>query len=149
MSLRAHLAGVELNGRAVPFNINTTELDQHVTVRFPVSATSNTLRIRIKNDFGLSLSPSLPPLGNSSQGLRVISESWTPSRDSLTLEVSGTPGKEYEIAVWNPAQVNSVENAELVKSGSQEAKLNFRLPANASEPYAREKITIHFSGKAQ
>ena len=149
VSLRAHIVGLELNGRTLPFKINKTELDQHVTVRFPVNATSSTLRLRIKNDFGLSFSPSLPALGNSSQGLRIISESWTPARDGLTLEVSGVPDKTYEFGVWNPAQVESVENAELVKSTSEESKLSFRVPASASETYPHEKITIHFSGKPQ
>ena len=73
------------------------------------------MRLRIRDDFGLSISPVLPPLGSASQGLRVLSESWTPARDALTLEVSGAPGRQYEIGMWNAAQVASVEGAELVK----------------------------------
>ncbi len=68
-----------MNGRRVPFQIKKSDVDQHVTVQFPVAAGENTLRIRLRNDFGLSLSPALPPLGSTSQGLRVLSESWTPA----------------------------------------------------------------------
>ena len=95
------------------------------------------MRIRLKNDFGLSLSPALPPLGSASQGLRVMSESWAPARDSLTLDVSGAQGKQYEIGIWNPAQVTSVEGAELVpaKADAENATIKVQIPANATEPY--------------
>jgi glycogen debranching enzyme len=148
VSLRAQIMGVEMNGRPVPFQIHKSDVDQHVTVRFPANSGSSTLRIRVKNDFGLSLSPALPALGSSSQGLRVISESWTPARDSLTLEVSGAAGKQYEFAVWNPLQVASVEGADLIRTAAGDARMKVQIPANASEPYVRERITIHFTGKA-
>ncbi len=149
VSPRAQIAGVEMNGRRVPFQIKRSAVDQHVAVQFPVVEEQSTLRIRIKNDFGLSLSPSLPPLGSASLGLRVISESWTPARDSLTLEVSGAAGKQYEVGIWNPAQVTSVEGAELVRTDVESARIKVTIPANPSEPYPRERIVIHFTGKTQ
>ncbi len=147
VSLRAQIAGVELNGRRVPSQINKSDVDQHVTVRFPVNSGASTLRIRLKSDFGLSLSQALPPLGSSSQGLRVISESWTPTRDSVTLEISGAQGRRYEVGMWNSAQVTSVEGAELVRTDGESARINVAIPANTSEPYPRERIVIHFTGK--
>ena len=149
VSLRAQISGVEMNGRPVPFQIKTSDVDQHVTVRFPVAAGENALRIRIRNDFGLSLSLALPPLGSASQGLRVLSETWTPARDSLTLEVSGTHGRQYEVGVWNAAQVASVEGAELIRTDAESGKLKVEIPANASEPYPRERIIIRFTGKTR
>ena len=82
LSLRAQILGAEVNGRKVPFQVNKSDVDQHVTVQFPVASGESTLRLRIRDDFGLSISPVLPPLGSASQGLRVLSESWTPARDS-------------------------------------------------------------------
>ena len=151
VSLRAQIAEAEMNGRRVPFQINKSDVDQHVTVRVSLGSGANTLRIRLKNDFGLSLSQALPALGSSSRGLRVISESWTPAGDSLTLEVSGAQGRQYEVGMWNSAQVASVEGAELVpasaKTGAENAGIQIKIPANTSEPYPREKIVIHFTGK--
>jgi glycogen debranching enzyme len=149
LSLRAQVAAVELNGRRVPFQIHKSDVDQHVSVRVPVNEGPDTLRIRLNNDFGLSLSPTLPLLGSASQGLRVISESWAPAHDTLTLEVSGTQGKQYEVGAWNPAQVTSVEGAELVpvKTGAENGRIQVKIPANTSEAYPREKIVIHFTGK--
>jgi hypothetical protein len=82
----------------------------------------------------------------------VISQSWSPARDSLTLEVSGAAGTQYEVGMWNSAQVTSVEGAELVaakmKTGA-ESSFRVSIPPNISEPYPREKIIIHFTGKTQ
>ena len=148
VSPRAQIANVEMNGRRVPFQIHKSDVDQHVSVRIPVNGGTETLRIRLKNDFGLILSPTLPPLGSASQGLRVISESWSPARDSLTLEVSGAQGKRYEIGMWNSAQVASVEGAELVPAaGAEGGRILVKIPVNTSEPYPREKVVIHFIGK--
>ncbi len=147
VSVRAQILSAEVNGKKVAFHMNKSDVDQHVTVQFPVASGENTLRLRIRDDFGLSISPALPPLGSASQGLRVLSEAWTPSRDRLTLEVSGAQGRRYEIGMWNSAQVTSVEGAELVKIDADSARVNFTIPANASEPNPHETIVIHFTGK--
>jgi glycogen debranching enzyme len=149
VSPRAQVIGVEMNGKRIPFQIKKSDVDQHVAVQFAVAAGENTLRIRLKNDFGLSLSPVLPPLGSTSQGLRVLAESWTPTRDTLTLEIAGAQGKHYELEMWNPAQVASVEGAELSRTNAEDAKVSVMIPNNESDPYPRQKIVIHFAGKAQ
>jgi glycogen debranching enzyme len=149
VSPRAQIIGVEMNGRRVPFQINKSEVDQHVVLKFPFTAGESTLRIRLRNDFGLTLSPALPPLGSSSQGLRVLSESWTPARDTLTLEIAGAQGKQYELGLWNPAQVTSVDGAELLRTNAENARIRLTIPKNESEPYPRERIVVRFSGKTQ
>jgi glycogen debranching enzyme len=149
VSLRTQIIGAEMNGRRIPFQIKSSDVDQHVTVQFPVAVGKNKLSIRIRNDFGVSLSPVLPRLGSASEGLRVLSESWTPARDSLTLEVSGAQGRQYEVGMWNPAQVASVEGGELVKSNAESARMNLTIPTSGTETYPREKIVIHFAGKTK
>ncbi len=146
LSPRAQVAGAELNGRSVPFHLEKNAADQHVTVRFAAYGGPNVLRIRLKNDFGLSFNSTLPALGARSRGLRVVSESWNSSHDALTLDVSGAAGGQYELSVWNPQQIVSVEGAELVKASGGEKKLRIHFDENAGERYPREKITIHFAG---
>src|SRR6266496_4100036 len=146
LSPRARVTGAELNGRPVPFHPEKNAADQHVTVRFPVYGGPNVLRIRLKNDSGLSFNSTLPPLGARSRGLRVVSESWNPSLDALTLDVSGAAGGHYELDLWNPEQIVSVEGAELVKTSGVEKKLRIHFDENAGERYPHEKIMIHFSG---
>jgi glycogen debranching enzyme len=143
ISLRTKVQTVELNGKAVPFQVETRAGDQHVAVQFPVKAGKYMLRIRLLNDFGLSEQASLPALGSTSHGLRILSETWSASRDQLTLEVSGAAGSEYRLSVWNPGEIQSVEGAEL----NPNAAIVIRIPQDDSEPYPHAKVVIHFAAR--
>ena len=147
LSPRAQILGAEVNRKKVLFQVSKSDVDQHVTVQFPLVNGDNTLRLRIRDDFGLSISPGLPTLGSASQGLRVLSESWTPARDTLTLELSGAEARQYELGMWNAAQVASVEGAEVVKIDADSSRINLTIPGSTSEPYPHEKLVIHFAGK--
>ena len=140
LSLRTRVIGVEMNGRPLPFKLEPNGNDQHLSVRFPVNGGPNNLVIRLKNDFGLALSNELPALGSASRGLRVLSESWNASKTELKLEVSGREGSRYELNVWNPGQVSSVEGAVLTKLG----KLEIQMPQGAADSYLQQKVAIHF-----
>ncbi|MCU1306445.1 MAG: hypothetical protein JWN45_1140, partial [Acidobacteriaceae bacterium] len=139
LSPRARITGAELNGRSVPFQISKNDIDQHVVVRLTIPKGKSTLRLRLRNDFGVSYVSSLPPLGSSSLGLRVISDSWSASGDAESLEVAGATGARYQLAVWNPGQIASVDGAE-IRSG----KLVVNIPVSSSDAYSRQKIMVHF-----
>jgi glycogen debranching enzyme len=138
-SLRTQVVSVQMNGRALPFKMQPNSNDQHLSVRFAVNGGSNHLVIRVKNDFGLALANELPALGSASHGLRVLSESWNVSKTALTMEVSGRAGSRYELEVWNPSQIASVEGATLSKLG----KLEIQMPPGAADSYVQQKLVIH------
>ena len=140
MSLRAEVISVEMNGRPLPFKMQLNAHDQHVLVRFPVYGGPNHVVIRVKNEFGLAFSNELPPLGSASRELRVLSESWNATRDQLMLDTSGRAGRTYELGVWNPDQVSSVDGAALSKQG----KLEIQMPQSSEDDYVPQKVTIHF-----
>jgi hypothetical protein len=164
LSPRAHVVGVEWNGRPLAFKVQSNgedksgseeesqNKDQHVSLRFPARAGSNRVVIRVKNDFGLSLSNELPPLGSTSRELRVLSESWNPVRTQLKVEVSGLPGTYYELGVWNPSQVSSVDGATL-----SQGKIHIEVPQSGdgiggatsgegtSEDYRHSTVVFHFA----
>jgi glycogen debranching enzyme len=117
-SLRAEVVSVEMNERPLPFQIHPNAEDQHVSMRFQVHGGPNSVVIRVKNDFGIALENQLPALGSTSRGLRVLSNSWNSERNQLIVEVSGAPGMGYELGVWNPGQISSVEGAALTKQGN-------------------------------
>ncbi len=141
LSVRAEVVSVELNGRSVPFKMESNRNDQHVSVRFPVYGGPNNLVIRLKNDFGLTFSNELPPLGSANRALRVTSELWNTSKNQYTLEVEGRSGVQYEMEVRNPAQISQVEGATLTKSG----RLELRMPPGNNDAYVAEKIVIRFA----
>ena len=138
-SLRTKIVAVDLNGKAQAFKVRPNLEDQHVVVRFPVGSGANVLTIRVKNDFGLALANELPALGSTSRGLRVISESWNGDRSQLTLEVSGVPGMDYELGVWNAEQIASVEGGILARD-----KIQIKIPKAKSAGYTHQQVLIHF-----
>src|SRR2546425_761340 len=147
LSPRASVLGAEQNGQRVEYRAAAHQGDQHVETRFAVPEGASTLRIHVKNDFGVSYASTLPPLGATSRGLRVISQTWSGERDRLELEFTGAAGKGYEMAVWNPGQIESVEGAQLVKKDGEAAKIQIQFPATTSDTYPHRKVVFHLAGK--
>jgi hypothetical protein len=144
-SLRTSVASVELNGRSLPFRVAASASDQHVAIRFPLTQTTSTVRIRLKNDFGISVSNALPALGSASHSLRVLSETWNSSRTQLTLSLSGLAGKTYELSIWNPSQVGSVKGAKLGAADQDLAKLVVEFPFADAESYVHQDVVLNFA----
>lgn len=141
-SLRTRVASVTMNDRALPFQIQANANDQHLKLRFPVVEGSNRLVIRVKDDFGLGYANELPHLGSTSRELRITSEAWNDAKDQLTLTVSGLPDGQYDLKVWNPGQIASVEGASLSHDD-----LQIHIPKGTTEFYATAKVVIRFKGR--
>jgi hypothetical protein len=146
-SSRAKITGARLNGRALPFKIEANSSDQHVTVNVPIIGNRNTIEIQMTNDFELSEASTLPALGSTSHGLRVLSESWSPKRDALTLLLSGAAETSYELSAWNPDQISSIEGAALEKKAGTEAKVRVQFPASAPGIDPQATVVFHFVAK--
>ena len=146
LSLRAEVAGADLNGKPVTLRLVPNAEDQHAQVHISAPPGTSTLRLRVRNDFGIAYDSTLPKLGSRNTGLRLLSESWTATRDTLTIDIAGLSGAEYELSVWNPAQTATVEGGELVASSSGLSKVRVRFPPSDSNVYTRGKIVFHFAG---
>lgn len=144
VSLRAKVTGAEVNGRKASLHTNKNSADQHAAVIVPLNTGTNLVRILITNDFGLFLDSQLPPLGSSSQGLRFVSESWTPGAESVTFDLAGLVGRTYSVGIWNPQQVSTVDGAAVEKVGGQ-TRLRISFPAASSQDYVHSKVTVHFT----
>jgi GH15 family glucan-1,4-alpha-glucosidase len=145
ISLRATVQKAELNGKPLPFRVEANDEDQHIFVRFPVAEGQKFLRIIVTNDFAVTATTVLPPLGSTNSGMRILSESWSPSHDQLTLDVSGAAGAPYELKIWNAAQIDHVDGAELKKRPDAPILIVQIPSAGGSENYAQTKVVIHFS----
>jgi GH15 family glucan-1,4-alpha-glucosidase len=146
VSLRAKVLGVDINGHAAPFRIVEHDTDQHVLMRLPVNVRQSVIQISLRNDFQLSYDASLPPLGTTSRQLRFISESWTPSRDSLTLELAGIAGSQYQLGISDGSQITSIDGGQLVKAANQQQGVLVRFPAHAADSYVHTILVFHFRG---
>jgi glycogen debranching enzyme len=140
VSLRAQMMTAEVNGHRVPFQMQNHEFDQHPALHASLVRGKNTVRIRVRNDFGISYASSMPSLGSISHGLRVTSESWSASHDSLVLGLDGFAGSQYPLPLWNAGQIASVEGA-VLKDGN----LVIKFPSDTPEAYSQQKVTIHFT----
>ena len=147
LSLRAEVQSVELNGRPLPFKLETNSSDQHLMTRFKAYGGPSTVRVKMRNDFSVSYASHLPELASSSEGLRILSEAWSTGQDALTLEVEGSGGSTYELAVFNGAQVASVEGGKLMKDRDGAEILTVTLPGSDSATPARGTLTIRLGSK--
>jgi glycogen debranching enzyme len=147
VSLRARIKQARLNGRPLRFEIQANPSDQHVTVNLPLTGGRNTVEIQVQNNFELGEASKLPALGSTSRSLRVLSESWTPDRDSLSVLFSGASGETYELTARNPGQIRSVEGAQLEAGSSQEAKVRVQLPVAAPGSDPQATVTFHFNAR--
>jgi glycogen debranching enzyme len=146
VSLHARIKQVRLNGRAQQFHLETHSSDQHVSIELPIDGTRNIVEINMEGNFELGWSSTLPPLGDTSHGLRVLSKSWTPAKDTLTLLLSGAAGESYDFWAWNASQISSVDGAQIDKVTDQPTdrpvKVHVQLPA--ATPDADPKVTVIF-----
>src|SRR4029434_3271052 len=121
LSPRAQVLGVILNGKLVPLRLEPPIVllephgtDQHLFISADLIAGTNTLKVRVRNDFAVSVANPLPALGSTSQGLRILSQSWNAAHDTLTLETEGLPGMTYTLSVWGKEQIKSIDGGRLI-----------------------------------
>jgi hypothetical protein len=146
ISLRSGVVSVELNGHGLQYRADANATDQHIAMRVPVTSNTNTIRIRLKNDFGLSIANVLPALGTASAGLRVLAQTWNQSRTQLTLSLSGLSGKSYDLSVWNPSQIASVKGGKLGEVHQDQAILSVEFPPQDPASYVHEEVVLNFAG---
>jgi glycogen debranching enzyme len=141
VSLRAEILSATLNGRPVKFKVERHGGDQHVVVEAELTAETNTLNIRTRNDFAITYSSQLPSLGSKSQGLRILSETWSASHDALTLATDGMPGQTYTLEIFGREQIQSVDGAKL---GAGDAIEQSFPQSEGDTGTMKQKVTIHF-----
>jgi glycogen debranching enzyme len=145
VSLRAKVKQVRLNGRVLPFHLNPSSSDQHVAIEAQIQSGVNKIEIDIRDNFELSYASTLPALGADSRGLRVLSESWSPTRDKLTLQLSGAAEENYELSAWNVQELVSIEGAQLEKVSASSAKVHVHLPAGFTGKDPETDVVFHFA----
>jgi glycogen debranching enzyme len=152
LSLRSEVELVEVNGHVTRWHgssarVETNASDQHVTVRVPLTGGTNSISIRLKNDFAIADTNTLPALGMPSEGLRVLSETWNQQRTQATFALSGLSGRSYTLSVWNPKQITSVRGGRLGSANFNRADLTVAFPATNVGSYVRQDLVIEFAGR--
>ena len=142
ISLRTKVQKVEWNRKPIAFQVEANQNDQHVVVRVPIKEEKSVLRIWLANDFDIAVDSTLPSLGGVSRGLRLLSQTWSASRDQLMLEFSGVSGAEYRVRVGGDETAIQKADGAKLDLGSDEWII--QLPSSTSETYAHQTVVIHF-----
>jgi hypothetical protein len=139
----ALVSRLDVNGRPLSYDQQISAEHHHLRIRFVLKEGLNVIRIRMANDFGVSYAFLLPELGSPSSDLRILSEEMGDLASPMDLELSGRAGTMYEMAVWNPGLIESVEGAELVKDAAGCAKLRVYFAEKDGGGYTHQRIMIH------
>jgi hypothetical protein len=145
LSPGASVFGATLNGRQVPIHVEPHGDDQHAVIEATLASGTNTLKLNVRNDFSVGYVQELPKLGSSSMGLRVLSETWSNSRDTLSLETEGIAGRTYSLSVWGKEQIKSVDGARITGDAIEQS---FAAGAGDREPQ-KQTVTIHLVNPAK
>ncbi len=86
----------------------------------------------------------LPELGSESSDLHILSEEAGDATSRMELVMAGRAGATYDLAVWNPGLIESVQGAQLVKDAAGGAKLRIHVEAKADEEYLHQRVVIYF-----
>jgi GH15 family glucan-1,4-alpha-glucosidase len=135
---------VEVNGRPQSFDQQIYSEHHHLKIRLALKEGKNTVRVRAPNDFGVSYAFRLPELGSESSDLRILSEEMGDATSPMLLETAGRAGAIYDLAVWNPGIIESIQGAELVKDAEAGAKLRIHFHGKENEEYVHQRVMIHF-----
>jgi hypothetical protein len=66
----------------------------------------------------------------------------------LTLELEGSGGRTYQLAVFNGAQITTVEGGKLTKASDGTEMLTVTMPGSDSAATTHATLTIHFGSKS-
>ena len=61
--------------------------------------------------------------------------------ESPQVALKGRAGSRYELGVWNPGQISSVNGGTLNKSG----RLEIEMPQGTPDSYTSQSLIIHFA----
>jgi glycogen debranching enzyme len=133
---------VEVNGRPQSFDQQISTEHHHLRIRFALQEGKNTVRIPVTNDFGVAYTFRLPELGSASSDLRILSEEMEDVTSPMVLETAGRAGATYDLAVWNPGMIASVQGAELLKDAAGSAKLRIHFAGKEGADYSHQRVVI-------
>ena len=136
-SPHARIVSVTEGGHKNAYNVEPTADDQHVHLRLTLSGERQEVEVRTEGDVRLAYDATLPQLGESSQGVRLVNEQWNASHSLWTLEFEGRPGAAYDMKLVG---ADSVEHVEGGAFEPNTGALHVSIPA--SRP---PRVTLHIA----
>jgi hypothetical protein len=143
LSLHAHILGADVNGGKVMPKIWPNESDQHATISVPITADKTTIRLHVSDNFAIGYPISVPADGAASTGLKIVTEQWNASRDTLQLHLEGISGATYELPIFNMPVPFQSDGARIEERPSGKV-LVIEFRKGAPGAYLPLILTLHF-----
>jgi len=142
LSNTAMVGRVYANGSAVTYDQQISAEHHHLKIKFALEEGKNVVRLPVADDFGVSYTFRLPDLGSESSDLRILSEEMGDATSRIELETAGHAGITYDLALWNPNMIESVQGATVVKDTAGVTKLRIHFEAKAGEKYPHQRVVM-------
>jgi len=142
LSNTAMAGRVYANGSAVTYDQQISAEHHHLKIKFALKEGKNVVRLPVADDFGVSYTFRLPDLGSESSDLRILSEEMGDATSRIVLETAGHAGMTYDLALWNPNMIESVQGATVVKDTAGVTKLRIHFEAKAGEKYPHQRVVM-------
>jgi glycogen debranching enzyme len=137
-SPHARIVRVTEGGHKIAYKVEPTADDQQVRLRLTLSGEQQAVEIRTEGDIRLAYDATLPQLGESSQGVRLVGEQWNTDHSLWTLEFEGRPGAAYDMRLVGADSVGRVEGGAFEPSTGA---LHVSIPASGP-PHATLRIAL-------
>ena len=149
LSPRAKVLSATLNGRQIAFHVEQHAGDQHVIVDANIVRGTNTLKLNVRDDFSVSYSAILPPLGSGAEGLHTLAETWSAAKDRLDVKFSGMPGHKYQLHVSDPSQIERLDpvSGSAFRSSLKESVVTIEIAPADSNSYRDVELIFFLKSK--
>ncbi len=149
VSLRAAVTSATVNRARAHFDLAPSLNDQHVTMQFSAPPGTTSVQIDLAHDFAFDIPASLPALGSTSEGLRVVSEVWNTKHDTLTVTLSGLAGRSYHLPLLdNNHDLEAVTGATITSETSELLPATALVSFGGGSGYVSQSVTFHFASHA-
>jgi hypothetical protein len=138
ISLHGRIVSVTEGRHKIAYNVEPTADDQQVRLRLTLSGERQEVEIRTEGDVRLAYDATLPQLGESSQGVRLVGEQWNADHSLWTLEFEGRLGAAYDMKLGGADSVERVEGGAFEPSTGA---LHVSIPANGA-PHVTLRIAL-------
>ncbi len=143
-SLRAHVLNAEIDGKPAHSETveSANEVDQHIAIDVPIITDRTSIRIRLKDDFGIVYPYVVPAIGVVSSNLRFISEHWNGAHDRLELQIAGRGGAKYAVPLTGDLTGVTATGGQLSQN-----LLQIEFPPGSSDVYTTKAVVLQFPGR--
>ena len=144
-SLRTQVTEVLVDGKRTSLESGAKENgeDQHPTVSVPLSGGTTTITLRFRNDFRIEYPYTAPEQGAPSRNLKIVSETWNPTRDQLQLRIAGGGGASYDIPIYGDLAGVAAQGG-TIQQREKQTVVHVSFPSGPSDVFSDQVVTLQF-----